>query len=118
MNRATLLPRLAVQNLGRRPARTLGFYILSAPVLAVLVLTVDLVLVHTSKAAIVWAMLLSVCWRSIGGPSRLQRPYASTSPARQMVFNRAWRIAAPESNCRGWEESTSPARANQRLAGR
>src|SRR4051812_5164326 len=32
----------------RRPVQTLGFYLLSAPVLAVLVLTVDLTLVHTS----------------------------------------------------------------------
>src|SRR4051794_36204787 len=43
----------------RRPAQTLGFYLLSAPVLAVLVLTLDLVLVHTSKATVVWALALA-----------------------------------------------------------
>jgi hypothetical protein len=43
----------------RRPAQTLGFYLLSAPVLAVLVLTLDLVLVHTSKAAVTWALALA-----------------------------------------------------------
>jgi hypothetical protein len=43
----------------RRPVQTLGFYLLSAPVLAVLVLTIDLVLIHTSKAAVVWALVLS-----------------------------------------------------------
>jgi hypothetical protein len=43
----------------RRPGTTLAFYLLSAPVLAVLVLTIDLVLVHTSKAAVVWAIALA-----------------------------------------------------------
>ena len=43
----------------RRPAQTLGFYLLSAPVLAVLVLTFDLVLVHTSKTAVAWSLALA-----------------------------------------------------------
>jgi hypothetical protein len=43
----------------RRPVQTLGFYLLSAPVLAVLVLTFDLVLIHTSKAALAWAAALA-----------------------------------------------------------
>jgi hypothetical protein len=42
-----------------RPLQTLGFYVLSAPVLAVLVLTGDLILVHTSKASLVWAVVLT-----------------------------------------------------------
>jgi hypothetical protein len=43
----------------RRPIQTLSFYLLSAPILAVLVLTFDLILVHTSKTAVVWAIVLS-----------------------------------------------------------
>lgn len=43
----------------RRPVQTLAFYVLSAPVLAVLVLTGDLVLIHTSKAAVVWSVVLA-----------------------------------------------------------
>jgi hypothetical protein len=43
----------------RRPLQTLGFYILSAPVLAVVVLTFDLILIHTSHASVAWAAALS-----------------------------------------------------------
>src|SRR5262245_41499175 len=44
---------------GRRPLETLGFYVLSAPVLAILLLTADLVLVHTSRAAVGWSIALA-----------------------------------------------------------
>lgn len=45
--------------LARRPMRALAFYLLSAPVLAVLFFTLDLVLVRTSAASAVWAVALS-----------------------------------------------------------
>ena len=43
----------------KRPVKTLAFYVLSAPILAVLVVTLDLVLIHTSKATVAWAAALS-----------------------------------------------------------
>ena len=43
----------------RRRVQVLGFYLLSAPVLAVLVLTLDLMLVHSLKATMVWAVALA-----------------------------------------------------------
>jgi hypothetical protein len=43
----------------RRPGKTLAFYLLSAPVLAVLFLTFDLLLLHTSKVTMGWAIALS-----------------------------------------------------------
>jgi len=52
--RASLLGSLV-----RRPGKTLGFYLLSAPVLAVLFLTFDLTLLHSSRATIAWACALS-----------------------------------------------------------
>jgi hypothetical protein len=43
----------------KRPLQTLGFYLLSAPVLAVVVFTIDLQFVHTSKATLAWAVGLT-----------------------------------------------------------
>jgi hypothetical protein len=43
----------------RRPGKTFAFYLLSAPVLAVLFLTFDLILLHTSKVTVAWAIALS-----------------------------------------------------------
>jgi hypothetical protein len=42
-----------------RPLKTLGFYILSAPILAVLFITFDMILLQTSKVSTAWAMALS-----------------------------------------------------------
>jgi hypothetical protein len=43
----------------RRPLQTLGFYVLSAPVLAIMVLTFDLVLIRASEDTIVWSLALA-----------------------------------------------------------
>src|SRR5262245_23448056 len=43
----------------RRPGKTLAFYLLSAPVLAVLFLTFDLILLRTSAVTMTWAIVLS-----------------------------------------------------------
>lgn len=42
-----------------RPAKTFFFYLLSAPVVAIVFLTFDLILIHSSKASVVWAIGLS-----------------------------------------------------------
>jgi hypothetical protein len=42
-----------------RPLQTLGFYLLSAPILAVLVLTLDLALVHSTQVGVAWALALA-----------------------------------------------------------
>lgn len=42
----------------RRPLKTLGFYLLSAPCLAVLFLTFDLILLHTNAVSPGWAIAL------------------------------------------------------------
>ena len=43
----------------KRPGKTLAFYALSAPVLAVLFLTFDLILLQSSKVTAIWAGVLS-----------------------------------------------------------
>jgi len=43
----------------RRPGKTLAFYLISAPVLAVLFLTFDLILLRTSAVTMTWAIVLS-----------------------------------------------------------
>src|SRR5262245_21842581 len=45
--------------MARRPIKTLGFYLLSAPVLAVVFLTLDLMLIHTERTAMTWALALA-----------------------------------------------------------
>jgi hypothetical protein len=45
--------------LARRPGKTLGFYLLSAPVLAVLFLTFDLMLIHSDRTTMAWALALA-----------------------------------------------------------
>lgn len=42
-----------------RPVKTFAFYLLSAPVLAVVFITFDFILVHTSRVTTVWAIALS-----------------------------------------------------------
>jgi hypothetical protein len=51
-------PRVLVA-MACRPLQTLGFYLLSAPVLAVLVLTLDLALVHSSRVGLAWTLALA-----------------------------------------------------------
>jgi hypothetical protein len=52
--------RLAlVGALARRPGKTLAFYLLSAPVLAVVFLTFDLILLRTDRVTAAWAIGLS-----------------------------------------------------------
>jgi hypothetical protein len=43
----------------KRPGKTLAFYVLSAPVLAGLIFTFDLVLVHSSKVTAAWSIALA-----------------------------------------------------------
>ena len=43
----------------QRPAKTFFFYLLSAPVLAIVFLTFDLLLIHTSRISVAWAIALS-----------------------------------------------------------
>lgn len=43
----------------KRPAKTLAFYVISAPVLAIMFFTFDLVLLQTSKVTGIWAGVLS-----------------------------------------------------------
>jgi hypothetical protein len=45
--------------LARRPGKTLAFYLLSAPILAIVFLTFDLILLNTSKLTMAWAIALS-----------------------------------------------------------
>jgi hypothetical protein len=45
--------------LARRPGKTLAFYLLSAPALAVVFLTFDLILLRTEKVGMAWAIGLS-----------------------------------------------------------
>ncbi|HEX3150095.1 MAG TPA: hypothetical protein VHR66_18605 [Gemmataceae bacterium] len=51
-------PRLLVA-FAQRPIKTFGFYLFSAPALAVVILTFDLVMIHTSKATVAWAAALA-----------------------------------------------------------
>ena len=48
-----------VAALARRPGKTLAFYLLSAPVLAVLVLTFHLIMFQSEEVTIAWAIALS-----------------------------------------------------------
>ncbi len=43
----------------KRPLKVLGFYLMSAPLLAVIWLLFDMLLLHTSKATVKWAMALA-----------------------------------------------------------
>jgi len=43
----------------QRPAKIFFFYLLSAPVLSVIFLTFDLILIHTSKTTVAWAIALA-----------------------------------------------------------
>jgi hypothetical protein len=45
--------------MARRPGKTLGFYLLSAPVLSVLFLTLDLILLRSAKVSIYWTIALA-----------------------------------------------------------